>query len=347
MRAVGRREKSGGILAEGFRRELGEYARALAFDAAGERIFVGDAGGDVYAFDAKGGATCFQDTYHEGGILALDVQPGGSLVATAGEDGRALLLDGLTGEVHRRIEFDAPWVERLAWSKSGDRLAVAAGRQVAVVDTNGETIATSSLHPSTVSAIAWSDSNELVTACYGRVSFWDASTGECRSALEWRGSLISMVLSPDGEIVACGSQDDTVHFWRRSSGQDSEMRGYSTKPSALAFDPTSTFLATSGSEACTVWSFADGGPEGTAPLELEMHALPVSALAFAHRSSTLASGAKDGGIVVWSVSKGRGDAIGVGLASGPVESVAFRPDDRGLAAIDSEGVLTTWRCRTR
>lgn len=347
MRAVGRRERSGGILAEGFRRELGEYARALAFGADGERIFVADAAGDVYAFDAKTGALAFRDTYHEGGVLSLAAQPGGGLLATAGEDGHALLLDGSTGEVQRRIAFEGPWVEHIAWSKTGDRFAAAAGRTVSIFDANGEALATSSAHPSTVSAIAWSDASELVTACYGRVSFWDASTGKCRSALEWQGSLVSMVLSPDGEIVACGSQDDTVHFWRRSSGEDSEMRGYSTKPSALAFDATSTFLATSGGEACTVWSFADGGPEGTEPLELEMHAMPVSALAFSHRSSILVSGAKDGGVVVWDVSRGQGDPIGVGLASGPVESVAFRPDDRGLAAIDAEGVLTTWRCRSR
>ena len=55
-----------------------------------------------------------------------------------------------------------------------------------------------------------------------------------------------MVLSPDGGIVACGSQDNSVHFWRRSTGQDSEMFGYPGKPSALAFDDTGTLLATGG-----------------------------------------------------------------------------------------------------
>ena len=43
-------------------------------------------------------------------------------------------------------------------------------------------------HPSTVSAIAWSSAEELATACYGRVAFFDGSTGKLRQKLEWIGS---------------------------------------------------------------------------------------------------------------------------------------------------------------
>ena len=56
-------------------------------------------------------------------------------------------------------------------------------------------------------------------ACYGRVTFFNAATGEAHQKLEWQGSLVSMVLSPDGGIVVCGSQDNSVHFWRRATGQ--------------------------------------------------------------------------------------------------------------------------------
>ena len=72
------------------------------------------------------------------------------------------------------------------------------------------------------------------------------------------GIIVSLELSQDGDIVACGSQDNTVHFWRRSSGQDSMMSGYPGKPSSLAFDSTGKLLATSGSSVITVWSFNDG-----------------------------------------------------------------------------------------
>ena len=148
-------------------------------------------------------------------------------------------------------------------------------------------------HPRTVSAIAWSKSEELATACYGRVTFFDAGSGTLNEKLEWKGSLVSMVLSSDGDIVACGSQDNSVHFWRRSTGQDSMMSGYPGKPAALAFDDTGTVLATSGGEAVTVWSFAGNGPEGTRPGVLELHVESLTSLAFAGASRRLASGARD------------------------------------------------------
>ncbi len=115
--------------------------------------------------------------------------------------------------------------------KSG---ASAWARQVRAYDADGREVWRFDDHPSTVSAIAWSSAGELAMACYGRVSFFDASIGELSQKLEWKGSLVSMVLSPDGDIVACGSQDNSVHFWRRSTEEDFMMSGYSGKPAVLA-----------------------------------------------------------------------------------------------------------------
>ena len=185
---------------------------------------------------------------------------------------------------------------------------------------------------------------ELATACYGRVTFFDAPTGELRQKLEWKGSLVSMVLSPDGDIVACGSQDNSVHFWRRSTEQDSMMSGYPGKPSALAFDDTGTLLATGGGEAVTVWSFQGNGPEGTRPGVLELHVQPVTTLAFARRGMRLASAARDGAVAVWSLRRdGEGDPIGAAVVAGLVAELYWRPDGRALAALDARGGVTVWR----
>ncbi|MDE2919050.1 MAG: hypothetical protein OXR64_04315, partial [Chloroflexota bacterium] len=151
-------------------------------------------------------------------------------------------------------------------------------------------------------------------------------------------------LSPDGDIVACGSQDNTVHFWRRSTEEDSMMSGYPAKPSALAFDDTGTLLATGGGQAVTVWSFRGKGPEGTRPGVLDVHVEPVSTLAFAPGATRLASGARDGGVVVWSLRKnGHGGAQGAAVVEGAVAGVYWRPDGRAIAALDAWGGVTAWR----
>ncbi|MCY4625183.1 MAG: PQQ-binding-like beta-propeller repeat protein [Chloroflexi bacterium] len=333
-----------GVLGRGWSAMVGDYAMAGGWSRGGEALVVGDAEGGVYAFDGESGETAWERRgVHDGGVLSVAVHPDGSVFATAGQDGRVLIWDAAEGQVTRAIEVGSGWVENVAWSKDGQRLAASSSRRVHAYDKDGEEVWQSDSHPSTVSAIAWSRRGELATACYSRVTFLGAATGKARQTLEWQGSLVSMVLSPDGDIVACGSQDNSVHFWRRSTGQDSEMWGYPAKPSALAFDDSGTVLATGGGEAVTVWSFRKKGPEGTRPGVLEFHEQPVSTLAFAPGAMRLASGGRDGAVVVWMLKvNGRGRPVGAEDLGAPVAQLYWRPDGRALAALDARGGVTVW-----
>ena len=334
-----------GVLRRGWSAAVGDYAIAGGWSLRGEALMVGDAAGGVYAFDGKSGATAWaRRGAHEGGVLAVAIHPSGTAFATAGQDRRVLIWSVAEGRVSRAIDVGSGWVENVAWSPDGQWLAASCSRQVRAYGADGAEVWRSDDHPSTVSAIAWCSAEELATACYGRVTFFDASTGELRQKLEWKGSLVSMVLSPDGDIVACGSQDNSVHFWRRSTEQDSMMSGYPAKPSALAFDDTGTLLATGGGEAVTVWSFQGSGPEGTRPGVLELHVQPVTTLAFARRAMRLASGGRDGAVVVWSLQRdGEGRPIGNAVVTGVVAELYWRPDGRALAALDARGGVTVWR----
>ncbi|MEN0061188.1 MAG: hypothetical protein AAGA48_03505 [Myxococcota bacterium] len=332
-----------GVLRTGWSAEVGDYAIAGGWARAGRVLVVADAAGGIYGFDSKAGATLWQGT-HDEGVMAMAIHPDGETFATAGQDGRVLIWSASEGQVTKVVELGNGWVEHVAWSPDGRWLAAAISRRVHVFDAEGEEAWRSEAHPSTVSAIAWSGSQELATACYGRVAFFEASSGELGQKLEWKGSLVSMVLSPDGDIVACGSQDNTVHFWRRSTEQDSMMSGYPGKPSALAFDESGTLLATGGGETVLVWSFEGDGPEGTRPGVLKVHVQSITTLAFAHAGMRLASGARDGAVVVWGLqSDGDGAAAGAALVGEVVAGLSWRPDGRSLAAFDAKGVVTVWR----
>ena len=336
---------SRGALRRGWSAAVGDYAIAGGWSLRGEALMVGDAAGGVYAFDGKSGATAWERRgVHEGGVLAVAIHPSGTAFATAGQDSRVLIWSAAEGQVSRAIDVGSGWVENVAWSPDGQWLAASCSRQVRAYDADGAEVWRSDDHPSTVSAIAWASVGELATACYGRVTFFDAPTGELRQKLEWQGSLVSMVLSSDGDIVACGSQDNSVHFWRRSTERDSMMSGYPAKPSALAFDDTDTLLATGGGEVVTVWSFQGSGPEGTRPGVLELHDQPITTLAFAPGALRLASGGRDGTVVVWSLQRdGEGGPIGAEVVAGAVAELYWRPDGRALAALDARGGVTVWR----
>lgn len=336
---------SQGVLRDGWSTSVNDYAIAGGWVSSGDGFVVGDAAGGVYAFDGKSGDNLWskQDA-HDGGVLAMSICSGGTRFASAGQDGRVLVW-GVEGDRPKHtIDAGNTWVENIAWAPNGRWLAATCGRQVRVYDALGSEIWRSDNHPSTISAIAWAGTGELATACYGQVAFFDIDTGIESQKLEWKGSLVSLVLSPDGDIVACGSQDNSVHFWRRSTARDSMISGYAGKPTALAFDAAGLLLASGGGERVTVWSFQGGGPEGTRPGELDLHIKPVTALAFAHRGMRLASGGRDGAVVVWSLqSNGEGGPIGAAVVEGVVAELYWRKDGRALAALDARGGVTVWR----
>ncbi len=338
-------DRSQGVLRQRWSATVDDYAIAGGWARGGKALVVGDAAGSLRAFKGRSGEQSWiQESTHDGGLLSLAIRPGGSELATSGPDGRVLIWDVATGQSKQTINVGDGWVENLAWSPTGDLLAASCGRRVCIYQADGEPLWHSKDHPSTVSTIAWSRKGELATTCYGRVTFFNGATGKSRQKLTWKGSLVSLALSPDGDIVACGSQDNSVHFWRRSSGEDSMMSGYRGKPSALAFDDSGTLLATGGGDAVTVWSFANAGPEGTRPGVLSLHSKGISTLAFARKSMRLASGCRDGVVVLWTLrSDGEGDPIGVAMLPGKIASLFWRPDGKALAALDAEGGVTVWR----
>ena len=125
------------------------------------------------------------------------------------------------------------------------------------------------------------------------------------------------------------------------------MSGYQGKPGILAFDRTGTLLATGGSKNVTVWSFDGDGPEGTRPGMLDLHARPVSTLAFAPKGMRLASGARDGSVAVWSLkSDGQGEAVGVALIGDQISNIAWRPDGRALSVVNAQGGISVLKVRS-
>ena len=178
--------------------------------------------------------------------------------------------------------------------------------------------------------------------------FFDIANDVVNQNLEWKGSLVSMVLSPDGDIVACGSQDKSVHFWRRSTELDAEMTGYPCKPSQLAFDQSGRFLATGGSEQITVWNFQGEGPEGTAPGQLLLHVEPVSSLNFANNSLLLASGSRDGSLLVWFLDDyGDGHPLGGVYVGDRISDIAWKPNDQAIATVNASGGINVYTFKLR
>ena len=334
-----------GALRSGWSATVDDCAISGGWTSDGEEFVVADAAGGVTVFDGKRGDLKWaKKQVHKGGSLATSVHPSEKKFATTGQDGQLIIWNAAETEKEQVIDIGKGWVENVSWSPDGNFVATSLSKTVYVYSAKGEEVWRTSDHQSTVSTISWSNAGELATACYGQVQFLDGTNGNVIQKLEWKGSLVSIALSNDSDVVACGSQDNSVHFWRRSTGKDSKMSGYPFKPSALAFNSEGSYLATGGSEAVTVWNFEGDGPEGTSPLELDYHPDAITSLLFSNNGNRLISGCRNGMVVLWEVSPNINNAkLGVGQAADTIAELHWRHDDRAIAALDRQGGVNVWR----
>ena len=322
--------------------DLGDYVTTVDVAADGRRCAVGTGDGAVSILGMEAGDVQSRVAAHANGVFEARFPPDGQLFASCGQDADAKIFS-LRGELLHTLPGGSSWVEHVAWSPLGDRIATASGRKVRVWSREGQPFAETEALPSTVAAVAWSRTGEqLAAVAYGGVHVWTAGIGAKARHLPWKGSLVSLAWSPDAKVIACGSQDCSVHFWRLTTGSDSQMSGYPFKPKALAWDSQSKLLATSGDATVTVWDFAGRGPEGSTPIQLQGHKTVCTCLAFSPRKCVLASGSQDGSVLLWEPRRGN-KPLRYGFLEGEVTGLAWAPDSEALVASDAEGNVVCWK----
>jgi WD40 repeat protein len=84
--------------------------------------------------------------------------------------------------------------------------------------------------PSTIADVQGQpDSSFFTVAAYRKLSTFSATSTEAVKEFAWKGSILKVAWSSDGNYVVTGNQDATVHFWYRKTGRDLEMSGYPAK----------------------------------------------------------------------------------------------------------------------
>jgi WD40 repeat protein len=250
--------------------------RQFAFDAAVTGLAFLD--GDIVAAGFGDGAVRFfasdnepasAQAHRDGAVLALDVDLDRRSVLTGGDDGR-LVQTTPTRDVTCLAEFRGQHIDVIAVSATAGLRAVAAGRQVALLDRDGKPLAATSDHPSTVTGLAFNPKGKrLAVSHYGGVTlWWTARLGQSPARLKWRGSHIGVTWSPDGSTVLTTMQECELHGWRLTDGEHMRMAGYATKVRAMDWLAKPLTLATSGADSVIAWSFTGAGPMGKPPVEI-------------------------------------------------------------------------------
>jgi WD40 repeat protein len=285
-------------------------AALVAYDGAGDLISAG-----------RDGVTLWRDHHPlvlSGSALlpALAASAGGEIAAADG-DGSVLIWELPVRSPQRLPTSDASNpVTVIGLQRDGTELAV--GRNDGTVDLwrrspRGwrKTTSVSTGHSAVRSIAFRSEGPSLVAGTAdGSVLLLDRDHPRRAQVIARDGGTINVVgVSPDGRLLAVGSDDNTVDLWRLGS-----VVGASRRLGRL-----------SG------------------------HDESVMTVAFSSDGATLATGGADGKLILWDSSTHRslGDPlqrsdVAVSTSSYQVGSVAFSPDGSELAAATADGSLHLW-----
>lgn len=329
--------------------QLDDYMADCAWGPDGATIAIAGGEGKVALARLDDGTLALETLgEHMLGTLAVAWQPRANVCATSGQDGAVALWDTATGKQLKRFKPAPTATQALAWSPGGELLASAAGKSVTLWSPTGEKVHAFSPNTSTAVALAFDrPGNDLGVALNGEIAVYrvDKSRYETRR-YKWPAACLTVNFSGNGRFLAAGMADGSLHFWNRSNGKDSQMRGYEGKLDLVGWRDDSRYLASCAGNEIVLWDFSGRGPEGTKPIVLSGHTGKVDSFSWQPGGEHLVSGGRDWRLSLWRPGKAT-QPIDVQLLDEEASVVRWSPDGKRLLAGDKKGRLAVYELVAR
>ncbi|MGB8605417.1 WD40 repeat domain-containing protein [Bradyrhizobium sp.] len=232
---------------------------------------------------------------HSGGILCAASD--GTRIVMGGDDGKLVALDAESKVGLVATDPKRRWIDNVALHPDG-AVAWSAGKTAFVQ--NGTAEAKSLDLPSTVGGLAFAPKGlRLAVAHYNGVTLWFPNMAAKPEFLEWAGSHLGVVFSPDNKFLVTTMHEPALHGWRLADNRHMRMSGYPGRVRSLSWSAGGKSLATSGADTVIMWPFGSkDGPMGKEPAMLAPLQARVSMVACHPKQDILAAGYGDGTILM-------------------------------------------------
>ena len=271
---------------------------------------------------------------HSGGILCA-VSDGARLV-TGGDDGKLVALDK-KGEV-TLLATDAKrrWIDNVALHPDG-AVAWSVGKTAFV--RSGKAEDKSFEVASTVGGLAFAPKGlRLAIAHYNGVTLWFPNMAANAEVLEWAGSHLAVVFSPDNKFLVTAMHEPALHGWRLADHRHMRMTGYPGRVRSMSWSAGGKALATSGADTVILWPFASkDGPMGKEPAMLAPLQARVSMVACHPKQDIFAAGYSDGTILMVRLNDGAEILVRRRQGEAAVSALAWNAKGTQLAFAAEDG----------
>jgi WD40 repeat protein len=155
--------------------------------------------------------------------------------------------------------------------------------------------------------------------------------------LEWAGSHLGVVFSPDNKFLVTTMHEPALHGWRLADNRHMRMTGYPGRVRSMSWSAGGKSLATSGADAVIMWPFASkDGPMGKEPAMLAPLQARVSMVACHPKQDILAAGYSDGTVLMVRLNDGA-EILVRRNGSAPVSALAWNSLGTLLAFAAEDG----------
>ncbi|MFN2198416.1 MAG: helix-turn-helix domain-containing protein [Anaerolineales bacterium] len=275
----------------------------VAYSPDGEQIASASVDGFVRVWEAETGRQVLELS-REGtptsGFTGVTFSQDGSQLAAGGQDGSISIWDRTDGKLVRELSGHSNYVTGLSFSFDGTQLASASwdGNVIVWDLIAGKPVVTfrGKTFPALITNVAFSPDGKTVFAAVADdklVYQWEVSTGqEVRTLSGEDKEIYGLAVSPDGSLLAGGTQDGNIVLWSVASGEKLRtFSGHAGVVLRLVFNQDGSRLASAGFDRLAkVWDAATGQEVAS----LYGNLSNVFGVAFSPEGERLATGGADG-----------------------------------------------------